>query len=282
MSLSKQSFLHGTLLLIMAGMITRLLGFVNRIVTARLMGEEGVGLYMMAMPSLFLIITLTQIGLPIAISKRVAEANAQNDHKKIKQIITIAIIIITCTSIFFTICMIVLAPIIANVFLTDNRTLLPLYAVSPTISIIAFASIIKGYFQGMQNMKPQSIAIVIEQFIRIGAVYVLVKLLLPYGIKFAAAGAMVSILLGEVASLLVLLYFIKNKFLKIKIDNILSSLKNKRQTSFSLFSIALPQTGSRLISSFSSFLEPIVVSQSLAIAGVATVVATKQYGILTG
>src|SRR5690625_7893979 len=88
-------------MLITAGMITRLLGFVNRIVVARLMGEEGVGLYMMAMPSLFLIITLTQIGLPIAISKRVAEANATNDTYKIKQIITISFLIIACTSILF-------------------------------------------------------------------------------------------------------------------------------------------------------------------------------------
>src|SRR5690625_1586882 len=211
MSLSKQSFLHGTLLLIMAGMITRLLGFVNRIVTARLMGEEGVGLYMMAMPSLFLIITLTQIGLPIAISKRVAEANAQNDHKKIKQIITIAIIIITCTSIFFTFCMIISAPIIANVFLTDTRTLFPLYAISPTISIIAFASIIKGYFQAMQNMKPQSIAIVIEQFVRITAVYILVLVFIPYGIEYAAMGAMFSIVLGEIAALFYLMYKFKQQ-----------------------------------------------------------------------
>src|SRR5690606_42098993 len=77
---AKQTFLQGTLILIIAGMITRLLGFVNRIVIARLIGEEGVGLYMMALPSLFLMITLTQIGLPVAISKRVAEANAVGDH----------------------------------------------------------------------------------------------------------------------------------------------------------------------------------------------------------
>src|SRR5699024_3864437 len=206
MSLTKQSFLHGTLLLIVAGMITRLLGFINRIVTARLMGEEGVGLYMMAMPSLFLLITLTQIGLPIAISKRVAEANAQNDHKKIKQIVSLAIIIITCTSIFFTFCMILFAPIIANVFLTDNRTLLPLYAITPTIAIIAYASIIKGYFQGMQNMKPQSIAIVIEQFVRITAVFVLVLALIPFGIEYAAMGAMISVVIGEIASLIYLVH----------------------------------------------------------------------------
>src|SRR5690606_34720068 len=115
-------------------MITRLLGFVNRIVIARLIGEEGIGLYMMALPSLFLMITLTQIGLPVAISKRVAEANAIGDYKKIKQIVTISFFIISCTSVIFTIMMIFLAPIIANLLMTDIRTLYPLLAVSPSIS----------------------------------------------------------------------------------------------------------------------------------------------------
>src|SRR5699024_11078778 len=77
--MSKQTFLQGTLILIFAGMITRFLGFTNRLVVARFLGEEGVGLYMMALPTLFLVMTLTQIGLPVAISKRVAEADARND-----------------------------------------------------------------------------------------------------------------------------------------------------------------------------------------------------------
>lgn len=46
--------------------------------------------------------------------------------------------------------------------------------------------------------------------------------------------------------------------------------------------IAVPTTGSRMIGSVSWFLEPIVVAKSLAIAGVATTVATQQYGELTG
>src|SRR5699024_2171554 len=116
-------FIRGTLMLVIAGMTTRLLGFINRIVVARLMGEEGVGIYMMALPSLFLLITLTQIGLPIAISKRVAEANAMDDRQKIKQIISLSVLIITCTSILFTICMIIFTPFIANFLMTDQRTI---------------------------------------------------------------------------------------------------------------------------------------------------------------
>ncbi len=263
-------------------MITRLLGFINRIVVARLMGEEGVGLYMMAMPSLFLIITLTQIGLPIAISKRVAEANAMNDKHKIKQIITLSLLIIACTSIIFTTCMIVLAPFVSNYLLTDSRTLFPLLAISPVVPIIAITSVIKGYFQGMQNMKPQSIAIVIEQVIRISAVYFLVSLLLPYGVEFAATGAMISVVIGELASLLYLIYtFKRQKTVKVR-HRFFSYLKGSKPIREQLFSIALPNTGSKLISSFAGFLEPILVSQSLAFAGVATKDATSQYGELTG
>jgi stage V sporulation protein B len=282
LTVTKQSFIKGTIMLVIAGMYTRLLGFVNRIVVARLMGEEGVGIYMMALPSLFLIITLTQIGLPMAISKRIAEASAMNDRHKIKQILSLSILIITCTSIIFTVCMVFFTPIIANYLMTDARTLYPLYAISPVIPIIAYASVIKGYFQGMQNMKPQSTAIVIEQTVRIIAVYFLVKLLLPYGLEFAATGAMFSVLVGEVGSLLFLLYsFKRKKIVKVR-KQFFMYLKDSKKTRQNLFSIALPNTGSRLISSFTSFFEPIIVAQSLAIAGVQYYDATKQYGELTG
>src|SRR5699024_11158934 len=97
------------MILIIAGMITRVLGFINRIIVACVMGEEGFCLYMMAMPTCFLLISLTQCCLPIAISNRVAEADATKNRKKIKQIISISLLIITCTSIFFTIVIILFA-----------------------------------------------------------------------------------------------------------------------------------------------------------------------------
>lgn len=280
--MTKQSFLRGTLILICAGMITRFLGFINRLVVARLMGEEGVGLYMMALPTLFLVITLTQLGLPIAISKRVAEADAKNDQAKIKSILTVSLIITTISSILFTIGMILVAPIIAKSFLTDARTLYPLMAVSPIVPIVAISAVLRGYFQGKQNMKPQSYAQVIEQIVRITCVALFIKLLLPYGIEFAAAGAMISVIVGELVSLLFMVYLFKNqKTVKIR-KRFFTHLKSSRNTLKELFSIALPSTASRLIGSVSQFLEPILVTQSLAIAGISSVIATKQYGELMG
>nr|MBT3133252.1 oligosaccharide flippase family protein [Streptococcus vestibularis] len=46
--MTRQSFLKGAFILMIAGFITKILGFINRIVMARILGEEGVGLYMMA------------------------------------------------------------------------------------------------------------------------------------------------------------------------------------------------------------------------------------------
>lgn len=280
--MAKQTFLQGTLFLIVAGMITRFLGFINRIVIARLMGEEGVGLYMMALPTLFLIITLTQLGLPVAISKRVAEAEAKNDRAKIKHILIVSLIVTAITSTAFTAGMILIAPFIATSLLTDSRTLFPLMTISPIVPIIAISSVLKGYFQGKQNMKPQSYAIVIEQIVRIACVALFIKLLLPFGIEYAAAGAMISVIIGELASLLFMIHhFKRKKTIKIR-TRFFHYVKTSKQTLMELFSIALPTTGSRLIGSISHFLEPILVAQSLAIAGISTTIATKQYGELTG
>lgn len=280
--MQKQTFLQGTLILIFAGLITRLLGFINRIVVARLMGEEGIGLYNMALPTLFLVYTLSQFGLPIAISKRVAEAEARNDTRKMKQILVISLLVTGTLSVFFSIAMIIGAPLIATKLLTDERTLYPLIAITPMVPISAIGSVIRGYFQGRQNMKPQSYAQVLEQIIRISCVAFFVRLFLPYGIEYAASGAMISVIIGELLSLMLMIHLFR-KDTKIKIQGaFFSSIKNSIGTLKSLLSIALPSTGSRLVSSISNFLEPILVAQSLSIAGIQTSIATKQYGELTG
>ncbi|WP_226667238.1 stage V sporulation protein B [Metabacillus litoralis] len=279
--MSKQTFLKGTLILILAGFITRVLGFINRIVVARFIGEEGVGLYMMAVPTLVLAITITQLGLPVAISKLVAEAEAQGDQRKIKKILVVSLSITGLLSLIFTPTMIFLSPHLAELF-RDGRTVWPLYAIAPVVPIVAISSVIRGYFQGKQNMRPAAISQVLEQIVRISLVAILTSAFLPYGIEYAAAGAMISAVIGELVSLIYLATMFKlKKKMKIR-RNFLKSAKNGKDTFQQLMSIALPTTGSRFIGSIAWFFEPIVVANSLAIAGVATAVATSQYGGLTG
>lgn len=280
--MSKQSFLKGTVILIVAGLITRIIGFFNRIIMVSLIGEEGIGLYNMAIPTLFLVYTLSQIGLPTAIAKRVAEANVQNNHQQVKSILIISLLLTGGLSMIFVALIIATAPYLAKYLLTDTRTIYPLIAMTPMIPITGLTSVLRGYFQGMQNMKPQSYAQVLEQIVRIATISFFVNLLLPYGIEFAVVGAMLSGIAGELISFLYLLSYFKLKKATNLKSRFLISVKKGQETIKSLFSIAIPSTGSRLISSLSSFLEPILVAQSLTFAGFTTAIVTKQYGLLTG
>ncbi|GAB2560427.1 stage V sporulation protein B [Gracilibacillus alcaliphilus] len=280
--MTKQNFLKGTLILIAAGMITRFLGFINRIIVARLMGEEGIGLYNMALPTLFLMYTISQVGLPIAIAKRVAEAEAKRDHHKIKQILIISLSITVSLSIISSFIMFMIIPYITQYLLTDERVFYPMMAIIPIIPISAVSAVIRGYFQGRQNMKPQSYAQVIEQIVRIAFVMILVSYLAPYGVEYAAAGAMISVIIGEAISLWYMMHaFQLKKQIKLR-KNVWKYIKTGKQTLQQLFSIAIPSTASRMVNSTANFLEPILVAQSLALAGYQATVATKQYGMLTG
>ncbi|AND41632.1 stage V sporulation protein B [Cytobacillus oceanisediminis] len=275
-------FLKGTMILLAAGLVTRVLGFINRIVIARFIGEEGVGLYMMAFPTMILVVTITQLGLPVAISKNVAEAEAKGDTAKIKKILVVSLATTISLSIVFTPALILLAPLLSDTLFTDERTQLPLMAIAPIVPIIAVSSVIRGYFQGRQNMKPAAYSQMIEQIVRISLIALMTKAFLPYGIEYAAAGAMLAAVIGELASLLYLMttFKLKKKFRVRK--QFFKFVSSGKSTFNELMTVALPTTGSKMIGSVAWFFEPIVVAQSLALAGVAAAAATKQYGALTG
>lgn len=275
-------FLKGTFILLVAGLITRVLGFINRIVIARSIGEEGVGLYMMAFPTFILVVTITQLGLPVAISKNIAEAEARGNTGEIKKILVVSLATTLALSVIFTPALFLLAPFLSTALFTDPRTYYPLAAIAPVIPIIAVSSVLRGYFQGRQNMRPAAYSQVLEQVVRITLIAVMTKAFLPYGIEYAAAAAMVASIFGELVSLVYLMttFKLKKRF-KLR-KNFFKSIQAGKKTFRDLMEIALPTTGSRLIGSVAWFFEPIVVAHSLAIAGIAAVAATKQYGALTG
>jgi stage V sporulation protein B len=275
-------FLRGTFILLIAGFITRVLGFINRIVIARSIGEEGVGLYMMAFPTFVLVVTITQLGLPVAISKNVAEAEAKGDYAEIKKILVVSLATTISLSLIFTPALILLAPILSTTLFTDPRTYYPLAAIAPVVPVIAISSVLRGYFQGRQNMRPSAVSQIVEQFVRITLIAFMTRAFLPYGIEYAAAAAMVASVIGELVSLIYLMtaFKLKKRF-KLR-KNFFQFVHKGKQTFKDLMDIALPTMGSRMIGSISWFFEPIVVVHSLAIAGVVAVTATKQYGALTG
>ena len=67
----KNKFIKSTIILIIGGFITKILGMIIKIVLTRTVSTEGIGLYMLVLPTFNLFITLCNLGVHTAITKLV-------------------------------------------------------------------------------------------------------------------------------------------------------------------------------------------------------------------
>ncbi|WP_342552495.1 polysaccharide biosynthesis protein [Paenibacillus sp. FSL R7-0652] len=305
--MKKQTFIQGAMILLAAGIINRILGFIPRIALPRVIGAEGVGIYQLSYPFFIVLVTLITGGIPLAVAKLVAEAETGANRYSPQRILQISLSFTLTLGVVFMFLCILFAPWITQYVLTDERVYHTFVSMSPMIAIIAVSAVYRGYFQGRQNMMPTAISSITETIIRIICVIWFAWLLLPKGIEHAAAGAMLGAMVGELGGMLILLWnYTKSKKelpLSIKIEQEpspssksvepessllteagLSEGKSHAQRGLirRLLAISVPVTAGRLVGSLSYLAETIVTAQSLAIAGIAKGLATAQYGALQG
>ncbi|WP_159881188.1 stage V sporulation protein B [Paenibacillus puerhi] len=286
--MTKQSFIKGTMILLAAGIINRILGFIPRMALPRVIGAEGIGLYQMGWPFLVVILTIVTGGIPVAVAKLVAAAEAEGSEARVKSIFRTALWLAGSLGIVFTGIILFGARWITEHLFTDSRVYYTFLCMTPIVPLVAVSAVYRGYFQGRQNMIPTAVSQVTETLVRIVTVLAFAYMMLPHGIAYAAAGAMIGVLAGEIAAMLVLLLLYKQEVRQpgsrrgIAMKAGLSNGSERRSSLKQLLQLALPVTGSKLVGSSSYFLESILIVQSLAAAGVATAMATAQYGALQG
>jgi stage V sporulation protein B len=287
-SVRKQSFIQGAMILLAAGLINRLLGFVPRIVLPRMIGAEGVGLIQLVYPFLIVLLTVIAGGLPLAVAKLVAEAVSHGDSASVKRIVRSAMTIaFTAGMAAVTVC-VVFAGWISTAIMTDARVHTAFLTMIPMLPLVAISSVWRGYFQGKQNMIPTAFSSTTETVVRIALTLLLAAVFAPFGLEAAAAGAVLGMVAGEAAGLLVLWRqaALDRKREAEATPGRLAAGESPASVNGSvyrkLFGIAIPVTGSRLIGSLSYLLESILTTRSLVTAGFTAAEATAQYGALQG
>ena len=90
--MKKNKFIVSTIVLIIGGFITKILGMIIKIIMTRLVGTEGIGLYMLVNPTFMLFIAICTLGLPTAISKLVSEDKRNNKKLVFSSLFLILII----------------------------------------------------------------------------------------------------------------------------------------------------------------------------------------------
>ena len=97
-----ESFLKGTLILTVAGVVVKVIGSLNWIFVSRILGGEGIGLYQMAFPIYFFALSVSTAGVPVAISIITAERVALKDIFGAKRIFKISMSLMLVTGLIFT------------------------------------------------------------------------------------------------------------------------------------------------------------------------------------
>lgn len=77
--------IKGTIILTLAGIITKIIGFFFKIYLSYIIGAKGIGIYQLIFPIYLVCITISCLGIETSISKYCAEKFSQNDTKSAKK-----------------------------------------------------------------------------------------------------------------------------------------------------------------------------------------------------
>lgn len=267
------TFLKGTFLLSAAAFIGECIEFFMNTVLAKELGEEGLGLYMSILPTVFFIVLLASFELPVAISKFISEQNEKYHRSMLNEAIRFTV---WMTTIFLAIF------ILALRFVPIFHQYHPLFKwlVAILIPLVSFTAVARGFFMGKQQMGKIAIANLLRKVVQL--------LLLIIFFQFFNYNTETSILVAFfafVGSEFVLFVFFTHMFyiqyrqLKHHFSHGEMSGKNIRRN---LLAVSVPTTGLRLFHSFSNAVEPFLIKAALVKSGLTAGLATQQYGLLSG
>lgn len=270
--MKKNKFIVSTIILIIGGLITKILSMVIKIVMTRLVGTEGIGLYMLVNPTFMLFIAICTLGMPTAISKLVSE-----DKRSSKKLIFSATFIAIIVNILIMLLVLLSARFIANNLLHEPRSYYSILAIGLVLPFISISGILRGYFFGKQRMFPHVLSNVLEDVTRLISIILFTPMFLLKGLEFAVAFLILSNIISELTSIIILFFFLPKKF-KLSKKDITPNVSDVKD----ILGISLPTTGSRLIGTIGMFFEPIILTYFLIKLGYSNQYILNEYGILNG
>ena len=265
--MSKKSFVGGAVILGAAGLVVKLMGAVFRIPVTNWLGG-GMAYYQAAYPIYNILLTLATAGIPVAISRMVAERTVVGDHYAANNVFKVSFRLLGGIGLGTGLLCLVGANWYANQ-IGLPETAYALRALIPALVLIPIMSAYRGYFQGMQNMNPTAVSQIIEQVFRVGIGLALTKILLDRfaeNPEYAAAGATFGASAGAIGGLLVvwLIYMANRKVIIKKINR--GRLKTREKSgdiTKKILIIAIPITLGACIMPFMNLIDASIVSNRL-------------------
>lgn len=275
----KQTIIKGTIILTLAGLITRILGFANRIYLSNLIGAEGMGLYQLVFPIYMICYTICCSGLFTAVSRLTAEESSKPNNPDVRKPFILVSIVSTSIALILMAFVYLNAEFICVKLIHEPRIELAVKIVALTLPFTAITHCIKGYYYGLNKATMPAISQVFEQIVRIGAIYILFTMFISNSLEYASAMAVLGMALGEIASCILLIISFKTTVKK----TIVKASKNSyRFFAKKIYRIAVPITSNRIITTMLTSIETILIPTELQSYGYSHSYALSIYGTLTG
>lgn len=266
----KSAVLKGTIILTLAGIISRVIGFYYRIFLTRQIGSEGMGLFQLVTPILGISFALCSAGIQTAISRFSAAKENKGTWLTAGLVLALPLSLIFA---FFTYCY---ADFIACRILL-NADCTPLIKILAfTVPFSTFHNCVNGYYFGRKQAGLPAFSQLLEQIARVGTVYCYTLYCLQNRQEVTVLCAVYGNFAGELCSTLVCaaaLCFDK----KMKI-----SFVDLKQCTKKIFTFSVPLTANKLLMHLLQSGESILIPAQLILFGYTSKEALSIYGVMMG
>ena len=277
-----KSFASAAIILIVAGFVARIFGFVYRIYLSNLIGAEGMGLFQLVVPVYTAVILTITAGISISVSKMVAEQQARNNTSNLGRITACALAMVIAAGMLISLFIFFNIDLISTRILGDARTYQALLIMVPCIPAVVASAALKGYFYGIQQVMPTAFSQIAEQVVKIGFILFLSVGISGKGIEYACAIATLSAALGEIVNLVILAAVYVYKKRHSFAVAYTGKRMRKRNIITELVKASVPVSANRLVVSILSAAEYIMIPAMLTAGGLEYKSSMEVFGRLTG
>ena len=296
----KQSVLNGAVILMVAVVSVKVIGALFKMPLTDMLGTVGRGYFQSAYEIYTPIFAISMAGLPVAVSRMVAENVALSKYRDARAVFNVSKRIFLIVGTVGTLIIFIVAYPYAY-FVAGLKSIPAILCVAPSVLFCCYMSAYRGYYEGLRNMTPTAISQVIEALGKLVVGLLLAKTVMSVGasqyakgmaasgnvsatvfgnqvtslteansviVPWAAAGAVLGVTVGSIASLLFLMVCHKIKgdgFERVQLVNSPKPPKGE-VIAKEMIKIAIPMVISALILNITNLIDTVTIQARLRTA----------------
>ena len=284
--IGRSNILKGTLILTLAGFITRVIGFLYKIFLSNVMGNEWLGIYQLIFPIYGIAFTIYATGIQTALSRLIAAEMGRKNPKNIGRILRMGLLLSVSLALILSLLLYVFSDYVALRVLLEPRSAPSLRILAVVFPFCSITSCINGYYYGLKKAGVPASTQLLEQMIRVIVVYIVAYSVGRGNLKVTCEMAVLGLVIGEIVSSLynfISLFISKapKTMLYPEPDPHAVSLKRNNIVK-NILHLSIPLSTNRLFINILHSIEAVLIPTMLKKSGLTTGEALSTYGVLVG